>query len=151
MKQVLIAGVCLTALAGCDVPGLDGGGGARATPGSATDLVDAMAANNRLPQRDYICTLTGGGPDEDTPYGTVGVNADTFTMVIKREGRREGLLRVDGNRRIEVEGDLAVVDGEVRRIRSARINSEGTTLELAFDFAPADSEGRDRIVCQAEA
>lgn len=150
MKRVLIAGMCLTALAGCDVPGLDGGD-ARATPGSATDLVNAMAANNRLPQRDYVCTLTGGSPEDDTPYGTIGVNADTFTMVIKQAGRQEGLLRVDENRRIEVEGDLAVIDGEPRRIRSARVNSEGTTLELAFDFAPADSEGRDQIVCRAEA
>ena len=149
MKRVLIAGMCLTTLAGCDVPGLDGG--AHATPGTATDLVDAMAANNRLPQREYICTLTGGGPETDMPYGTIGVNADTFTAIIKQAGRQEGLLRVDENRRIEVEGDLAVVDGEVRRIRSARVNSEDTTLELAFDFAPADSEGRDQIVCRAEA
>ena len=110
-----------------------------------------MAAHNRLPQRDYVCALVGPTAGADTPYGTVGINADTFTMVIKREGRREGTLRVSENRRIEVDGDLAVLDGEVRRITRARVNSEGSTVELAFDFAPSGPDGHNRIVCRAEA
>jgi len=153
MKRVLIGAMCLAALSACDFPG--GGssseGRARATPGEATELVDTMAANNRLPQRDYVCTLVGPNAEADAPYGTVGVNADTFTMVIKEAGRREGLLQVSDDRQIEVDGELAVVDGQVRRITRARVNSEGSTVELAFDFAPAGSDGHNRIVCRAEA
>jgi hypothetical protein len=153
MKRALIGAMCLTALCACDFPGMGSSseGRARATPGEATELVDTMAAHNRLPQRDYVCTLVGPNPEADTPYGTVGINADTFTMVIKQEGRREGTLQVSDNRQIEVEGDLAVLDGEVRRITRARANSEGSTVELAFDFAPSGPDGHNRIVCRAEA
>ena len=45
----------------------------------------------------------------------------------------------------------AVIGGEVRRVTRGRVNSEGQTIELAFDFAPADREGRNQIVCTAEA
>ena len=156
MKQTLILGGCLLALAGCDIPGLGGErpgseGDARASAGEATELVDSMAGRNRLPQRDYICTLIGPNREQDTPYGSMGVNADRYTLVIKGEGRKEGALSVNEDRRIEVDGDLAVIGGEVRRVTRGRVNSEGQTVELAFDFAPADGEGRNQIVCTAEA
>ncbi len=156
MKHVLFVSMAMMALVGCDIPGLGNerpgsDGDARATAGEATELVDAMAGRNRLPQRDYVCTLIGPNRDLDTPYGTMGVNTDLYTLIVKGEGRKEGTLSVSENRRIEVEGDLAVIDGEVRRVTRGRINSEGQTIELAFDFAPADTEGRNQIICTAEA
>lgn len=152
MKPILIISGCALALAACDFgperPGSDGD--ARAEAGDATELVNAMAGRNRLPQRDYICTLIGPDREQDIPYGAMGVNSDRYTLIVKGEGRREGGLSVGENRRIEVDGDLAVIDGEVRRVTRGRVNSEGQTVELAFDFAPADGEGRNQVVCTAE-
>lgn len=156
MKRVLIVGGCLVALAGCEMPGLGGerpgsDGDARASAGAATELVDSMAGRNRLPQRDYVCTLIGPNRDLDAPYGMMGINTDRYTLVVKGEGRKEGTLSVNADRHLQVEGDLVVVSGEVRRVTRGRVNSEGQTVELAFDFAPADSEGRNQVVCTAEA
>ena len=156
MRRALILGGCLMALTGCDIPGLGGErpgseGDARAGSGPATELVDSMAGRNRLPQRDYVCTLIGPNRELDTPYGMMGVNTDRYTLIVKGEGRKEGTLSVNEDRRISVEGDLAVISGEVRRVTRGRVNSEGQTIELAFDFAPADREGRNQIVCTAEA
>ena len=107
-----------------------------------------MAGRGRLPQRDYVCVLTGEGEDE--PYGTLGMATDRFTLILKGGGRREGTLDVAEDRRITVDGDVAVIGGEARRVTGARVNTEGQTVELAFDFSPAE-DGRDQIVCRAEA
>ena len=156
MKRALIVGGCLVALAGCDMPGLGAerpgsDGDARASSGQATELVDSMIGRNRLPQRDYVCTLIGPDRALDVPYGMMGINTDRYTLIVKGEGRKEGALSVNEDRRIQVEGDLAVIDGDVRRVTRGRVNSEGQTVELAFDFAPADGEGRNQVVCTAEA
>jgi hypothetical protein len=139
-----LLGVALAAMAaaGCDLVEQAGGGEApRSEAGPATDLVDDMAGRGRLPQRDYVCVLAGEG--EDQPYGTLGMATDRFTLILKGGGRREGMLAVGEDRRI-------TVDGEARRVTGARVNTEGQTVELAFDFSPAE-DGRDQIVCRAEA
>ena len=137
------------AVAGCDlVEQASGGEAPRSEAGPATDLVDDMAGRGRLPQRDYVCVLTGEGEDE--PYGTLGMATDRFTLILKGGGRREGTLDVAEDRRITVDGEVAVIGGEARRVTGARVNTEGQTVELAFDFSPAE-DGRDQIVCSAEA
>lgn len=158
MRPVAAAAlICvLMPLVGCDLINRDNGrdgtdGDARATAGDATTLVDSMVARNRLPQRDYTCFLIGPDRSADVPYGMMGVNTDRYTLVVKGDARHEGSLSVDADRRITVEGDLAVIDGEVRRVSRARVNSEGQTIELAFDFAPNDAAGHNQIVCRAEA
>lgn len=148
-RTTALIALAAVGLAGCDLLGSRGGAGeARQEPGEATDLVDEMAGRGRLPQRDYICVLAGG--EEDLPYGTLGVATNRFTLILKGGGRREGTLEVDDDRRITVDGELAVIGGEARRITGARVNTEEQTVELAFEFNPA-AEGRDRIVCTAEA
>lgn len=136
------------ALAGCDLIERATSEAPRSEAGPATDLVDDMAGRGRLPQRDYVCVLTGSG--DDLPYGMLGMATDRYTLILKGGGRREGALNVGEDRRITVDGELAVIDGEARRITGARVNTEEQTVELAFDFSPA-ADGRDRIVCRAEA
>lgn len=148
MKRLLIASVGVLALAGCDIPDAGGGEPPRSDDGPATDLVQDMAGRGRLPQRDYVCVLSGEGDDQ--PYGTLGMATDRYTLILKGGGRHEGTLAVGEDRRITVDGDLAVIGGEARRITGARVNTEGQTVELAFDFSPAE-DGRDQIVCSAEA
>lgn len=149
MTRRLIAGAVLLALAGCELPASDGGVEAREEAGPATDLVDDMAGRGRLPQRDYVCVLTGEEA-EAQPYGTLGVANTRYTLVLKGGGRREGEIAVDAERVLSVEGDLAVIGGEARRVTGGRVNSDEGTVELAFGFNPAE-DGRDRIVCTAEA
>lgn len=148
MKRFLIASVGVLALSGCDIPGVGGGEPPRSDDGPATDLVQDMAGRGRLPQRDYVCVLTGEG--EDQPYGTLGMATDRYTLILKGGGRREGTLEVGDDRRIAVDGELAVIGGEARRITGARVNTEDQTVELAFDFSPAE-DGRSQILCRAEA
>ena len=69
MKHILFVGIAMMALVGCDIPGLGNerpgsDGDARATAGEATELVDAMAAHNRLPQRMLRHALGRGGEAE---------------------------------------------------------------------------------------
>ena len=47
------------------------------------------------------------------------------------------------------EGDLGRIDDAPSRVTGARVNADGSTVEIAFDFPPED-EGRDQVVCRAE-
>jgi len=145
MKRLLIAALMVLPAVGCDRA--DAPGAAREGPGAATDLVEQMAARGRLPQRDYVCRLTGG--ERSAPYGVLGVAADRYTLVAKGGGREEGAMTLDADRTVTWDGDLGQIDDD-RRVSSARLNSEGDTLELSFGFSPA-LDGHDRLVCTAEA
>lgn len=150
MRRTLLIGLAALATTACDPTG--GGSGAATEegvrgPGSATDLVEQMVQRGRLPQRDYVCRLTGGGDDE--PYGTLGLANDRYTLITKGGGREEGSMTLNEQGGIVWEGDLGRIDDD-RRVSNARINSEGATLSLTFDVSP-ELGGHRQMICTAEA
>ena len=151
---MLAAGLGALGLGACefgsggDRPGTDGE--PRQEAGSANDLVGRMVERARLPQLEYDCVLIGADEDDDRPYGRLGIVNDRYTLVLKGGGRQEGSATLEADRTIRWEGDLGGIDDQPRRVTAGRVNTEGSTVELAFDFSPADDAGHSQMVCRAE-
>lgn len=157
-RPILTAGALaapLALLAACDFgatrsrPGSEGE--PRREAGSAEDLAARMVERGRLPQLDYDCRLIGADEGADRPYGRLGIVNDRYTLILKGGGRQEGEMTLRENRAIAWEGDLGAIDDQPRRVTRARLNTQGSTVEAAFDFRPADDAGHDQVVCRAEA
>ncbi len=149
---LLAAGLGALALGACEF-GADGdgqgaGGEPRQEAGAANDLVGRMVERGRLPQLEYVCELIGG--EAAQPYGRLGVVNDRYTLVLKGGGRQEGDVTLAQDRTIRWDGDLGGIDDEPHRVTGGRVNTEGSTVELAFDFAPADDAGHSQMVCRSD-
>lgn len=154
MRQLALAMTAALGLAACDIsatrdrPGSEGE--PRREAGSAEDLAARMAERGRLPQLEYDCVLLGADQADDRPYGALGLVNDRYTLILKGGGREEGQMTLRANRTIAWEGDLGSIDDAPRRITRARLNTQGSTVEAAFDFRPPDDAGHDQVVCRAE-
>lgn len=147
------------ALAGCDLATgsgndrADAQGRPRQEAGPAADLVGRMTERGRLPQLEYVCFLIGPDEGSDKPYGRLGVVNTRYTLIAKGGGRLEGDMTLNADHTVAWEGDLGMIDDAPRRVTGARVNAEGQTVEIAFDFSPAteDEAAHNQVVCRAEA